>query len=494
MENVIYKRVLEKLINEFSTMGGGAVGGVATPLGTGPKAGSKGESIYKSSKETDKKHRSKGKKKKSYTKSVQHYLKNGGEKGRKRSFKECLQYLSGSINESRTARIKDLSKPEIVAFLNFLKGRVTENITFSTTEKIAGQAMNVGIKGTNSGNIVYCATKDSLIQSGEDLFTRRFMRSSGTSNLLKKALRKKFKPLPPGEKITLGIEIIKPDRRKPDLIAYDLPPEKEIAAVFSIQPQGSFTQQDAKNISGNYWSRRHNANSVLQVLMPDDIPLIPDINIDQDAIDEIDALIDDVNNSPSSRAKGPGFPVKAHVNREIAPRIRSLVARIFPGSNLNPNSPVEGIAVNMLSGDDSTFFKVPNQEFDSLQSVHASIVAEFKTRGYMTNLNRASEIIDHSQGKKLGFPTVLFKLVRYMNSTGNLRRNLRTFFSPSQFEKMCQNIFQGLQANDPTLIEKGLDEITPTTSIRYYTCKGNENYNNPAASELIEYVEQNNLL
>ena len=36
---------------------------------------------------------------------------------------------------------------------------------------------------------------------------------------------------------------------------------------------------------------------------------------------------------------------------------------------------------------------------------------------------------------------------------------------------MCQNILQGLQANDPTLIEKGLDEITPARSIRYYTCK-----------------------
>ncbi len=494
MEDFIYNRVLEKLINEFSTMGGGAVGGVATPLGSGPKASSKGENIYKSNKATDKKHRSKGKKKKTYTRSVQHYLKNGGEKGRKRSFKECLQYFVGSINESRTARIKDLSKPEIIAFLNFLKSEVTEDISFSTTEKIAGQAMNVGIKGTDSGNIIYCATKDSLIQSGDDLFSSRFMRSSGTSRLLKKAFRSNFRPLSPGEKIVLGIEIIKPDRRKPDLIAYELPPEKEIAAIFSIQPQESFIQQDAKNISGNYWSRRHNANSVLQVLMPEDIPLIPDINIDQDTIDEINALIDDVNNSPTSRAKGSEFPVKAHIVRNISPRIRSLVARIFPGSNLNSDSPVEGIAVNMLSGDDNTFFKVPNQEFDSLQSVHASIVAEFKTRGYMTNIDRAGEIINHSQAEKLGFPIVLFKLVRYMNSTGNLRKNLRTFFSPKQFKRMCQNILQGLQDNDPTLIAKGLDEITPSRSIRYYTCKGKENYSNSAASGLINYVEQNNLL
>ena len=87
MESLIYERVLEELIKEFSSMGGGAVGGVATPLGSEPKAGSKGENIYKSDKSTDKPHRSKGKKKKTYTRSVQWYLKNGGEKKRKRSFR-----------------------------------------------------------------------------------------------------------------------------------------------------------------------------------------------------------------------------------------------------------------------------------------------------------------------------------------------------------------------------------------------------------------------
>ena len=58
MNNEIYELVINKLLSEFSSMGGGAVGGVSTPLGTGPKAGSRGENIYKSSKATDKKHRS----------------------------------------------------------------------------------------------------------------------------------------------------------------------------------------------------------------------------------------------------------------------------------------------------------------------------------------------------------------------------------------------------------------------------------------------------
>ena len=90
MNNHLYEKILEAIINEASTMSGGSVTGFATPLGTGPKAGSRGENIYKSPKSTDKKHRSKGKKKKIYTRSVQWYLKHGGEKGRKRSLKDAF--------------------------------------------------------------------------------------------------------------------------------------------------------------------------------------------------------------------------------------------------------------------------------------------------------------------------------------------------------------------------------------------------------------------
>ena len=69
----IYEKVIEELLKEFSTMGGGSVVGVSTPIGTGPKAGSRGEDIYKDSDSTDKEHRSKSPKTKQ--KSVQYYLK-----------------------------------------------------------------------------------------------------------------------------------------------------------------------------------------------------------------------------------------------------------------------------------------------------------------------------------------------------------------------------------------------------------------------------------
>ena len=121
MNNEIYELVINKLLSEFSSMGGGAVGGVSTPLGTGPKAGSRGENIYKSSKATDKKHRSK--KKKTKTRSVQWYLKNGPSK----KIKEALSYYSGiSLSESRTSRIKDFKKSEIISFLKYLKGEISE--------------------------------------------------------------------------------------------------------------------------------------------------------------------------------------------------------------------------------------------------------------------------------------------------------------------------------------------------------------------------------
>ena len=88
----IYQKVIEKLLNELSSMGGGAVGGVATPMGAGPKAGAKGENIYKKSTATDKKHRSKKRKSKK-VRSVQWYLKNGGEKNSKKSIKESFDSL-----------------------------------------------------------------------------------------------------------------------------------------------------------------------------------------------------------------------------------------------------------------------------------------------------------------------------------------------------------------------------------------------------------------
>ena len=312
MNNEIYELVINKLLSEFSSMGGGAVGGVSTPLGTGPKAGSKGENIYKSSNATDKKHRSK--KKKIKTRSVQWYLKHGSSN----RIKESLSRYTGiKLSEARTSRIKDFKKSEIIGFLKYLKGEVSDDISFSATEKIAGQSMTVGIKGGKKGNTIYSATKDMLIQSGEDIFNYKFMRSRGTSGLVKKAFIKNFRQLDLGEEVVLGIEVVINDYRKPDYIAYHVPAGKEYAAIFSIKPEGSFTRQDANKLSGKYWNPRNRKNSELKVLLPEDIPLTPEVNINDEVISEIDELIQIVEQSPVGRGGNPDVPVKAYIDREV---------------------------------------------------------------------------------------------------------------------------------------------------------------------------------
>ena len=486
--NDIYDKVLEALVREM-----GIVGGVATPLGTGPKAGGQGENIYKSPDSTDKKHRSKGKSKKTYTRSVQWYLKNGGEKGRKRSLKEIHSAFFGKrLTEARTARIADLRKSEIIAYLNFLKGKVDENINFSVTEKIAGQAMTVGIRGGSRGNMIYCATKDMLIQQGGDIFHPRFAKSKGTSRLVKKAFIQRFRKLQPGEEIVLNMEIVIDDKSKPDYIAYHVPKEKTYAAIFSIKPDGAFTKTDANKMSGNYWSRRHRANSVLEVLLPEDIPLNPIVSIDDAIIEEIDDLIIAVESAPSSPGKDPDFPRKSFVKSEISPRIRSLVKSIFPSSNINADSPIEGLAVNMSSGEESTFFKVPSEDFDRLQSIQASVYAEFKTNSRGSNESRAEGFISQLENPvtKQSFARNVFKLIKHLNDVGTLPLNYRTFFSPRKFKQFCSMMLTGLQNKDTQTIANAIWLI----STRLYTSKGKESFTSTESQQLVQFIEQNNLI
>lgn len=487
----IYSRVLEALVREFS--GVGAIGGVSTPLGTGPKAGSGPGNIYKSSKSTDKKYRSKGKKKKTRTKSVQWYLKHGGARSSKRSLKEIHSLIfSKKLDEAKTARIMDLKKSEIIAYLNFLKGQATENINFSVTEKIAGQSMTIGIRGGYRGNTIYCATKDALIDEQGNIFHPRFAKSSATSSLAKKAFIKKFRKLKPNEEVVLGMEIIINDKRKPDYIAYHVPVEKTIAAVFSIKPEGSFTKADADTISGKYWSRRHRAYSVLEVLLPEDIPLRPEVNIDDAIINQIDELIQEVENTEVSPGKGPDFPKKTHIRDYIAPKVRSLVKSMFPSSNINASSPIEGLAVNMTSGDESLFFKVPSEDFNRLQSIQALVYAEFKKNKHNTTRIRAQGFIEQLNNPVTtnNFARNVFKLVKHLNEVQVLPQNYRTFFDPRKFKSFCNLLLSGLQNQNITDIESAIRLFRK----QLFTSTGTEQFNCTESEALVRFIDQNNLI
>ena len=80
MNSDLYYLILEALLdeaelNEFSSMGGGAVGGVATPLGAGPS----GKVVYRdgnSKSDAAYKKKSKSKKKSKKSRSPSWYLKN----------------------------------------------------------------------------------------------------------------------------------------------------------------------------------------------------------------------------------------------------------------------------------------------------------------------------------------------------------------------------------------------------------------------------------
>jgi hypothetical protein len=488
MHKEIYELVINKLLSEFSSMGGGSVGGVATPLGTGANAGSKGENIYKAPEATDTQHRSK-KKKSPKKRSVQWYLKHGSSK----SLKEVMKYYLGSIlKESRTARIKDFKKSEIISFLKYLKGEVEGDITFSATEKIAGQSMTVGIKGSQRGNVIYCAAKDMLVQENNDIFNYRFIRSKGTSGLVKSAFIKKFRKLSTDEEVVLGMEIIINDHRKPDYIAYHVPIGKEYAAIFSIKPEGSFTRQDADRLSGKYWNRRRRKNTELEVLLPEDIPLVPDVNIDAEVVREIDELIQIVEQAPLGRGKDPDTPVKTFINKEVSPRIRSLVKVIFPASNLNPSSPIEGIAVNMTSGGNTSFFKVPNEDFDNLQSIQSSVYAEFKSNRYASSSRRAQGFIDQLNNPTTAqsFARNTFKLIKYLNDTDTLPLNYRTFFSPIKLRSFCKLLKSGLETANVDKISSAIDLFSKSL----YTSKGTESFSSQESEALVQFIEQNNLI
>ena len=502
----IYSKVLEALVREFS--GVGAIGGVSTPLGTGPKAGSGPGNIYKSSTSTDKKHRSKGKSKKTYTRSVQWYLKNGGEKSRKRSLKENYNFL---FEAARSLRIPDLKKSEIIAYLKFLKGEVTDNIQFSVTEKIAGQAMNVGIRGGTTENAVYCSTKQSLSDKGHDYFSHRHYSSSATSALVRQAFIENFRKLQPGEEIKLNIEVIKSDDKKPDFISYGVPEGSETIAVFGINPVGSFTKQDAIDLTGSYkYKRRDFPGGNLTVLLPEDIPLQPNISENEEIISEIDALILDVQNLRQGRGNDPDQPVKSDVKKHIAPRIRRLISLVFPSSNLNVNSPIEAAAVNMTRDGQKTFFKVPNEDFNALQSAQASVYAEFKTneirgRRHMSKkqfyakvnalmnkrIDSFTDQLDNPVSQTFAYN--VFKYIKFINEINTLKMNFVTFFSPDQLDNFCSLLLQGLQNRDRNKIKSAI-ELFGKDGKNNYASTGNEEFKSESTEALVQFIDQNNLI
>ena len=498
----IYEKVIEKLVQEMSVAG--AAPGVVTPLGSGPKAGSKGKRIYKKQNATDKKHRSKGKRKKTYTRSVQWYLKNGGEKSRKRSFKEMFSYLKGEILLERTDRLYNLSPNDVLSFLSHLRGDVQQETDFIVSEKVSGQNTTVGILGTPRGrNIYYFALKDNLKKSS-DVFNPRYAKKTGASRHVKSRFIKRYhrvKVLSPGEKIVLGLEIIKPDADKPDYIAYNVPVQTTQVAVFS----GDFDSRAAQIMSDKY----------INFLSPEDIARTPSGRdlLGQEILEKIDELYNLTQQNRGLNKKD----FTAFVKESILPQLRPHITAIFGRSKINPLSPIEGIAVNMTSDSGSKFFKVHTEEFENVQQAQTSLYADYQTNRLSTKKNKIKFEQSLSNQEFLNYADNYGNYIRagllydYVNNLGSQRsfrsfgfhvfnfirqisemthyQNTRVFVSPEDFRVLCIKLLKAINTNTAqsyiTFVNYLSTKIPKQRgSFRWHTIVGNEQYDCLEAQEI----------
>lgn len=90
----------EKELEEFSSVGGGSITGYTLPLGKKPNYDKSRKSNDSNIVYAPKKNKPASKKSKSYlNKSPQYYIKKGGEKSRKRTLKEYIEfYIKRNIN------------------------------------------------------------------------------------------------------------------------------------------------------------------------------------------------------------------------------------------------------------------------------------------------------------------------------------------------------------------------------------------------------------
>jgi hypothetical protein len=492
LNDIIYKRIIEELFKEASTMAGGAVSFSVGPLGASPDAINSKKDIYKSQKATDKKHRSK--KKKSKNKSVQYYL----GLNKPKTLKEVYKVLTEA---ARTPQLEDLSKEALLAVLNYMIGNISEDYNIDITEKFAGQHMSVLVKGTNKGNRVYCAVKDSysdvkdsLVKKGidptqADIMVRdRFYNSKGTSHKVKTSFIKKYKRLQPGETKYFGIEVLKPDRRKPDFISYGL--KHQIAQVYL----GDMTSEEAKRLS----SYRHR----IEFRTVSDATRTP---IDRDklaseTVKTIEDLIQKVENQPKY--------TKKFVKDHIKPTIKSILISVFGYSLIGTNSPFEGVFIRLKGENENVDFKIPYQGFSETQSISTSLYNHF-TRGYNKSTkyitydrinNFVNDLITmQNDSGELKKGTTAYIILKYAAKLPqlNIDSNIRVFFSPYSFEAFCKlivDVYINKNTNKISNLIKMLEDSIRNYS-EWHSNNAEDSYHNAYTPQIINLFNEleNNL-
>ena len=406
---------------------------------------------------------------------------------KKKSLIEALSFLF----EAKTPRMEDLKKEHIVSLLKHMLRDTTEGYGFDITEKISGQAIHVGIKGTSKGNEVYTATKEGYDAAGQNIFRRRFYHSSGSSRHVKRAFMK-YSKLASGEKKEFVMEVIKPDHKKPDYIAYKVPRGTIMIAVF----KGDFSQQDASNLSGPV-----GGGIRLKFFTSEDIKKSPLDNMSQEVSDKVRSLITKVEEAPSR-----GF--KSFVKREVSSELMSLVKEIYGGSILNSESPIEGVAINITTPDGETIFmKLPFQDYNELQAIQSSIYAEFKLKpnsyegeyaissAYASSYSgRAKLLHDYVKNPvgKVSFGYKVLKYVMFLNEKDVLHKNLRTFMSPRDFKKFCIILLQAIEEDNTKKYGEAMTYISKSASNsrHLYTVKEDDSFATPQSQALSDKIQQ----
>jgi|11BtaG_2_1085332.scaffolds.fasta_scaffold08664_2 hypothetical protein len=490
------KEVLEEL-EEMSVAGG--IGGVATPLGTGPS----GKVRYKSSKSSDKKLRSNSKK------SVQYILKHGPSK--KRSLKENYNFL---FEGTRTPQIENVPKEHLLAFVDHMLGNATEGYDISMTEKLSGQHVSILLEGTSTGkNNVYAATKDNfdkvkslLVEKGKpaskvdvmkatykDLYTKEefklqkyrgdkvssrfvrsihfgvFFRSRGASPSIKKAFIFSYPhSLAEGEYRYFGIESIKADYRKGDYISYDVKGRKEYASVY----EGQFSAEDSDAMTNPKYN--------IVFLSPKQLERLPSIT--QELTSKLQEIKQKLEMAPKAR-------YKSYIAREVKPQIIDLLLTNLSGSLISSNSPFEGLFVAIK---DKIGFKIVNPNYQNIQRIQAPFIPAFD-RNQVPVAKAASSLYDVVMATKTEDISAITSDQVRKNSTGfnilnyaktlteiNIVNNLRIFFSPEDFYTLTSLIASLI--DNPTLEKANsivrMFKSNVMNNKKWHTTSSQEDYDN----------------
>ena len=400
----------------------------------------------------------------------------------KKIIREAIEKENSKPQRPDTPRLYNLDRKDILAFLYYLKGSIRDRVSFETTEKYSGSHATVGILGTTGHhNEVFVSTRE--LNLTRDLYDPRNKKSYTFSRPIIKTFRK-YKKLSPGQKVEFKLEVIQVDEKKPDYLSYEV--DKIHFLVFG-GTFDSFTQQDADQLSSRY----------VRVLAPETIQRSP-IDLSQiasESTNELNSLIRKVK-----RHGRRGF--FRFIYHQVEPQIQNMITTFFGKSNLNDESPMEGIFVNMKKGDETFGFKIPTSEFYQIQKLQYKLYGDI-VKGRTTQEGsdqRFNELYNYYENEPgpTRFGEDLDEYIQGITSPDfRIIKNIRSFFSPEEVKLICNIIITAQNSEDEEYKEELYDKLlsfveevcnkTKKGKFIWHNITSSDNYNIPLASQIRRY-------